>query len=482
MIRKILNNATLMSWASYFIQFGSVLFVFPLLIRVYSPLEQSFWWLLNTIVGLAFLADSGFGAVLLRGVAYFNNGAEYLPRNKEEFERNQGIMTFQPNVNKLADLLTTMNRVYSYLSIFMFLILVVAGPLILWNVMKLSNQRIDFWLAYLLLIPNCIIMIMTVRWKSFLRGLGFIAKEARINTYLGVIRLISFIIVLSFGLSPLYLVICMFAETLVRYFLLRNLINNWFLLQNKRIENKKHFDSEIFKSLWTATWKEGLIEWGNYLLSSGNSIIMAQVNNAQLMANFLLTTRVINIISSVSHITLFSNIPKIYGLAAKNDIPKMRNTAAGYMFLGLTIMISSFVFLILFGNTALAMLNKQSQLVPMWILIIMLLSQVFDSHATFHAGIYISTNHVPFVIPSLVSGIVILVGGFLVMPKYGLLGIIVLRFLVQFAFSDWYAMFLSLRLLKWPLKNYIIEFPVIGSRFVYEKVKSFLFHNTPEGE
>jgi O-antigen/teichoic acid export membrane protein len=476
MIRRILNNATLMSWASYFVQFGSVLFVFPLLIKVYTPLEQSFWWLLNTIVGMALLADSGFGAVLLRGVAYFNSGADYIPRSKEEFEKKQGLLSFEPNVNKLADLLTTTRRVYSYLNLFLLFLLFTAGPLVLWNIMKLSGQRLDFWLAYALLIPNCMLLILTVRWKSFLRGLDFIAREARINTNLGIARVALFIVLLSFGLPPLYLVLVMLFESVFRYFLLRRLVLQWFLSKNKIIKNKRYFDKEIFRSLWTATWKEGLIQWGNYLLASGNSIIMAQISNAQLMANFLLTTRLLTIISQVSEITLFSNIPKIYSLAAKNDRHNMKIQAAGYMFLGMSLMLAGYLVVILFGNQVLAFLNKESQLVPMGILILMIITQILDSHSTFHAGIYISTNHVPFVIPSLVSGLVILGGGFLVLPGYGLIGIIMMKFLVQLAFSNWYSMMLSLRLLHWPLKNYLIEFPVLGTRFVAEKIRSFLRH------
>jgi len=143
------------------------------------------------------------------------------------------------------------------------------------------------------------------------------------------------------------------------------------------------------------------------------------------------------------------------------------------MFLGMAIMVISCLFIILFGNTALEMLNKESQLVPMGILIIMVLTQILDSHSTFHAGIYISTNHIPFVLPSLISGVVILGGGFLVLPRYGLMGIIMMKFVVQLAFSNWYAMVLSLRLLKWPIKNYLWEFPVLGSKFVYAKIKSF---------
>jgi hypothetical protein len=143
------------------------------------------------------------------------------------------------------------------------------------------------------------------------------------------------------------------------------------------------------------------------------------------------------------------------------------------MFLGLSIMVIACVLMIFFGDAAFSMLNKESRLVPTGILVIMVLTQLLDSHSTFHAGIYISTNHVPFVIPSLVSGIVILGVGFMIMPVYGLIGIILLKFLVQISFSNWYAMVLSLKLLNWPLKNYIYEFPILGSKFVYQRVKAF---------
>ncbi len=144
------------------------------------------------------------------------------------------------------------------------------------------------------------------------------------------------------------------------------------------------------------------------------------------------------------------------------------------MFLGMVIMVVAFIITIIFGNPALALLNKETQLLPLGILIIMVLTQLLDSHATYHAGIYISTNHVPFLLPTIISGVIFLTAGFLIMPIYGLFGIILLKFLIQLSFNNWYSVILSLRLLKWPLKNYIVEFPVIGFTFVYQKAKSFL--------
>jgi hypothetical protein len=110
----------------------------------------------------------------------------------------------------------------------------------------------------------------------------------------------------------------------------------------------------------------------------------------------------------------------------------------------------------------------------MFILILMGLANFLDMHASYHAGIYTSTNHIPFLWPTIISGAVIFIVGYFLLPGYGILGLVVLRFIVQLAFSNWYAVYLSLNLLKWPLRDYIIELPLLGTKFTIEKIRSFI--------
>ena len=77
----------MMSWASQFVRFGSAIFVLPLILKFFTPIEQSFWFFINSILGLAMLADAGFGPTMIRAVSYFNSGADYLPRNKKEYDK-----------------------------------------------------------------------------------------------------------------------------------------------------------------------------------------------------------------------------------------------------------------------------------------------------------------------------------------------------------------------------------------------------------
>ena len=87
----------------------------------------------------------------------------------------------RPNIPLLVDLLTTSNIIYLFLGVLVIIMLLTAGIAFVWNVMKLSGNRFDFWLAYALLIPYSVITINTVKWSSFTSGAELCSHEARLK-------------------------------------------------------------------------------------------------------------------------------------------------------------------------------------------------------------------------------------------------------------------------------------------------------------
>ena len=136
-------------------------------------------------------------------------------------------------------------------------------------------------------------------------------------------------------------------------------------------------------------------------------------------------------------------------------------------------MISGCLFIALFGNWALHFLSTNTRFVGTGLLALMCLTVLLDMHSSFHGSIYTSTNHIPFLIPSVVSGALIIGIGFYVLPIYGLIGILLVRFIIQFSFNNWYAMILSLKLLQWPVIKYVMEVPIFGLVYIKDKSKEF---------
>jgi O-antigen/teichoic acid export membrane protein len=480
MIKKILNNATLMSWASKFVGFGSLILVTPLYLKVYDDLEFSFWSAINIFITYAMLADSGFGSALVRVINYFRAGADSLPKNKKEYDKLDKIENKSPNYLQLSYLLSTSNVIYLVLAL-LSAVLTIIGVLFIWNIMTLANHRIDFWITYFLLIPLCAILILTVKWSSFMHGLNYVAVEARINTAFSTLRVISFTVMLIFRLPPVYLISYMLIASFLKYLFLKSFVLKWFSKNNVSLMKKWYFNKPIFNALWPQTWRLAGIFWGNFLVENGNSFLIAQIKDTGLMANFYLTTRIIQFARVFSQTSFYANLPTIYKLGAEKNLKTLKEKVSHYMFLAIVIMVSIYLFVIFFGNSTLEFLDKfnilstDKRFLPTFFLIIMTVTLLLDMHSSFHASIYSSTNHIPFLLPSIISGAIIVgVGYFFALDAYGLIGLLVVRFLVQFSFNNWYAMYLSLRLLRWPLFKYVYELPTIGTKFIVTKTKNII--------
>ncbi len=480
-IKKIANSPLLMSYASRFVNFGQPLLITPLVLAIYTENEQNFFWFTTTIIIFAMLADSGFGSALIRAVGYFRAGADYLPKNKDEYDNNILANPGKPNIEKLQGLLATVNAIYILLSL---LVIILVGLMFfaIGNIMEMNDQRIDLWIGYFLLFPQCIQLVLIVKWRSFIRGLNYVAYVERIAIYFGVIRTISIVIMLSFGLSPTYLILYGVIGTTVRLQVYRRFVRKWFKANGDiKAIKRNRFDKKIFASLWPQTWRLAGIFWGNFLVEKGNTLVVAQISDPLLMAKFLFTSRILDFIKSFSQTTLNAYLPSIYKLGAEKNFKLLREKCSQYLFLALIIIIGGYLFIGVLGNPIINLLDRygildtNTRFVPTYLLIFMTLTIILDMHSTFHASIYSSTNHIPFLIPSLVSGAVIVGFGYsYVLGVYGLIGIILLRFFVQLSFNNWYATFLSLRLLKWPFFRYLYEVPVVGISYYTNRLKKIL--------
>jgi hypothetical protein len=469
--KKITSSATLMTWSNQFVNFGSALFILPLLLKRFDELEIAFWFMVNIFIQLARLADSGFGPTLIRAVSYFKAGAKSLPLNKKDFEEIEVTEKGSPNLSKMADLLSTSNRIYLILSLFAMLLLSTLGVAVTWNIFEMSDFRPDFIWAFVLIIVNSYIVLQTVKWTSFMTGLDFVAKSNGFYSILGSIRVFVYIAILLIYPSVLLLIAYNLLTSIAIFLYLRNYVRKWFAKQKVDLRKHKTFDKEIFKAIWPATWKLGGIYWGNYLITYGTSIIIAQIDDTALMAGFLFTQRIMFIIRRIAEAPFYANIQKTYKLLAFKDFVGLKKLVSMNVFLAMSIVFSSLTIIGVFGNWGLELLGIETRIVPPIIYVLMMLMTAFEIHGAMHGTIYSSTNLVPFLIPSLVSGAVVVIGGFLVLPVYGVLGLVLLQFLTQLSFNYWYSWYLSLKLVKWPLLEYLKDVLRAGVRIAKGEAK-----------
>lgn len=443
-----------MTWASYFVKFGSALFVLPLILINFTEAEIAVWFLFMLILSMALIADSGFGPTIVRATSYYYSGMKKIPKNLDEFnnhsEKNNDI-----NFNGLKDLLNTFNIGYIFLGLLSVLILLIVGKFIVSNAINMTDNIEVLTYAFYIIIFRSFLAIQFVKWSSFIQGIDKVADIKRAESISELLKIFFMFLLLSFdyGIFELMIIELLFTVFILMY--AKYYINNWFLQYDEEYKLKFKFNKDIFNSVWPATWRFGAMQYGGFMTNNGTSIIVSQLNSPTLIASFLLTQKLIFFIRQIAQAPLYSNLPRIFQMMATKDFVNLKPYCARGIIIGLGMQLIALTVLLLFGSTILELFSINAILVPTNIMLIMSISIMLELHHAYHAQIYMGSNHIPFLLPGIVSGIAIVGIGFGIIDSYGLLGIVLVQFFVQLSLNNWYPVYLNLKLLNWKFMDYL---------------------------
>jgi hypothetical protein len=456
------------------VNFGNLVFILPLIISKFALAEQNVWFQFNFIMGLAMLADSGFSPSMVRAFSYFRPLAITIPRTKEEYQNNSGVDTQEPNFQKLRDLLTTSFKIYSFIGILVVIFLSTAGVALSMNIMKQAGNRPDLWLSYGLFVLYCMVTILSIRWTSAIRGLDYVAFEARFNTYLGVIKVFAFGFLLLINRGILSLVIYLLIDSVFKYFYLRAFIYKWFKEKPGQFSSLYFFDKEIFLSIWKTTWNTGLTFISLYIIGYIDALIVGQFKNTAQINSFFITKRIFAFAKGFCRAPFYANVQKLYSYGAAKDFTNLKKKASVYIFYSMLLLIGIFVGLALFGNPVLSLFTEV-RLVSIPIYIIMTVTILLEFHSSFHADIYVSSNHFPFLIPASITGGLIAIFDLLVKDTYGIMGLVLVPFIISLFINNWYPVYLSFKLTNWNLKQYFIDVFRFGFKDFNFRIKKLIY-------
>jgi len=460
------------TWLSLFSNVGRQMVVLPFILSRFSDAEVSIWLLFFTIQGLALLANMGFGPSIVRAVSYFHSGAKTLPDSLYSYKKQEKIAhNTAPNVEGLLKLLGTSFYIYFFVSIIGFITISGIGTSVIWNLMGQVGHKSNYWAAFAILIIISVIDIRAVLWNSFLQGFDQVAKFRFFQSIVYLCNAVIFIIVILSNGGLFSLMLVNLTGSIVLYFYFKKSVYKEFEGFGVKDRITKKFDKVLFNKIWPATWRIGGVTWGGYCIIQGNSIIVAQLDNPKTIAMFLFTQRLLFMIRNFSQAPIYANLPRVFRFIAKKDFPSLRQYAGRSIFYSLSLLIAALVLVGLFGNPLLQFFKFDIKIVPIEIYIIMAVSLLLELHHCIHTQIYIGTNHVPFLWPSLISGAVVIALGFTFVDKYGLLGLVLIQMLVQGAFNNWFSVYLSLKLMKWPFRRYIIDILEYGALPAIGKLK-----------
>lgn len=471
-LKNIRQNPVFATWLSLLCNAGRQIVVLPFILNRFDDIEVSIWFMFFVIQGMAVLANMGFGSSIVRAVSYFYSGAATLPDSLNGYEKHETVARDTvPNTDGLLALIGTSFHIYFFIGIIGFISICGIGTSVVWNLIEKSGHKSNYWAAFAVLVIASVVDIRAVLWNSFMQGFDQVAKFRFSQAILYLCNTAFFVIVILLNGGLLSLMLGNLIVSIVLYFYFKKCVYGKFEHLGVKERITKNFDKNLFNKIWPATWRFGAITWGGYLIIQANSIVVAQLENAKVIATFLFTQRLLFMIRNFSQAPIYAGLPQIFRFIAKKDFLSLRRYSGRAIFYSLFMLVTALIFVGLFTNPLLQLLKIDFRIIPFNIYVIMAVSLVLEMHHCIHTQIYIGTNHVPFLWPSLISGAAIISLGFTFVGEYGLLGLVIIQMLVQIAFNNWFSVYLSLRLSKWTFSRYIIDMLEYGAMPAVKKLK-----------
>lgn len=440
-LRGLTQSPTVLSQAGALVGIGSALLVLPLMAALLPASEIALWLYYSLFIALGMMSDFGFGHALLRGCAYFCAGAKEIPSGEQSaIERMDGV-----NVTGLESLISTFLGCYRWISAISLLVAAVAGAICATSVAQQSQSPLRALWAGVLVWLGLGVSLRAGVWGSYLQGLGHIASAKRIELIVGLGRVAGYTGALLVGEGVLGMAVAGLVMGCWQFWWVRRSALRIHCSLGARWPLKTSFDASLFARIWPATWRQGAIGIGGYLITQAGGIASSGIADASVMASYLFTLRVLSIVRSLALAPVQAAVPHFVILRSKNDWTGLRRDLTRRIVLCLTIASGLSVVIWLGVGCFIEHAGKELQLLPGPMFLLAAIAGLLEVNHCAFSVFYITKNRVPFLAASIVSGLSIALFSMLVVDRWSVWGLLLVQALVQLMFNNWYPVYLVVK-------------------------------------
>lgn len=435
------------SLASTALRMGSGILVLPLALRTIPTAEMGIYYTFMSLAGLAAFLDFGMGGTIGRSAAYAWGGADSFSARGLPEQQN----TAEPN-RKLLATLAHLTRVWYYaLGSLAAVLLALIGTIFVKQRISESGLDSNMVLCWLFFSMVTAYGIATSFWSMLLTGVGDVKNACRYGVIAQSISTIFLVIALLAGMKLWAYALSLLIGPMVGRYLARKRFLNLMGQSLPALLSKA--DLSVLASLWPMTWRMGASVFGIFLIQRGNILICSTFLGLETTAKYGLTLNLYTILFQVTGVFLFVANPKIAGAHVQRNIQELRRLFIPRLYLGLGLACIGATVLILFGSQFMRFIGSQTDLLAPGISSLLFIILVLDNHQAGYMNLVMASNENPFVLPSLLSAVVMLSIAMWTTPHFGLIGMILTYGLVQLAWNHWWPVVRGARLLKVPLIN-----------------------------
>lgn len=427
------------SYVAKLFQIGSGLVTLPLILRLLTTEEVGMNYLMLTVSSIVGLMDFGFSPQFGRNFTYVNSGARRLCREGVEEERGGSI-----DWHLLSVLISTARFVYRRLSVLVLIVMLTFGTGYIWYLTEgftNVNNSLYIWILYSF---STYFNIYFSYYSSLLTGSGMIreSSQAAILSKSAYLVLCTLFLLLGWGLFAVVAAnfIAPFVQRYVSY-------RAYFKPELKaRIAEKtvtREDIRETFSVIWFNAKKLGINFIGAYAVNKMGMFIIGFFLPLATIGSYGLLTQLTTIVSGIANTMFVTYLPKVSNCRVTGDRPMLKRTISFSMVVGQIIMLAGALGIIFVAPYLLELIKSQTMLPSRLICVLYLVIVALELNHSEFASVISTENKIPYVVPSLVSGGVIVLLTFIALKftTLGLLGVVLVQGIVQAAYNNW----------RWPL-------------------------------
>lgn len=430
------------TYAAQLFGIGAGLITLPLILNRLSSEEVGMNYLLLMITSISGLLDLGFVVQFGRNITYVLSGADSLQKEGVRVSSSTEV-----NLKLLSTIIDTARYVYKKMSLVILIGLLTLGTLYMYNAtdgFAIVENSLIIWILF------CISIYFEVYFKyiqSLLNGAAMIteSRKATVFSKLTYIVLSYTLILLGFGLISV-VIANLISPFVNRYYSYRCFYSKI----NKDILSKYHSTKaeikNIFDIIWNTTKMLALNAIGSFASNYVGMFFAGMFLTLSQLSSYGLMLQLFNILSALS-INLNSTYQPLF---CKNRVignfDQIKRDLSLSVVVALLVNLIGSILILFLAPWGLILIKSQSVLPSLSLLAIYSIHSLLHSNMVSFCTYITSGNSVPFVKPSLITAVAIIILTFILLYLgTGIYGPVISVFIAELFYNTW----------KWP--KYVIR-------------------------